>query len=252
MLHRDLKNFIYKIKYPILLLLSIWVIEAGNYFFELKLSILGIYPRQLSGLPGILTAPFIHSSWGHLASNSLPIITLTTILVIFYRKVASQAFMMIWIGTGMMVWLFARPSFHIGASGLVYGLIGFIFFTGLFKKNAKSIVLSLIVLTLYSGSVESMFPNAGNNISWESHLFGALVGLATSFILRNVIEEDEKQYHIHPSWAEEKVIKQYFLPRDVFEKTKVQRYYEFMESERVRLEMERVSKENNLPDSIST
>jgi membrane associated rhomboid family serine protease len=220
------------------------LIEAADTYLGLGLSILGIYPREWSGLPGIFTAPLIHSTWGHLASNSLPILSLTAILVLFYRKVATQAFLMIWIGTGLMVWLFARPSFHIGASGLVYGLIGFIFFTGIFKKNVKSIVLSLIVLTLYSGSVESMFPNVGKNISWESHLFGAMVGLVTSFVFRNVIEEDEKQYYQPPSWANEPQMRQYFLPRDAFEKTKLQRYYEYMEAERIRLELERINREN--------
>lgn len=241
---RDIQKFIYKIKYPIFFLLLLWAIEAVDTIFNLGLSVLGIYPRQWSGLPGILTSPLIHSTWGHLASNSLPIITLTTILVLFYRKVANQAMIMIWLGTGMMVWLFARPSYHIGASGLVYGLIGFIFFTGIFKKNIKSIVLSLIVLTLYSGSVESMFPNAGNNISWESHLFGAMVGLVISFVLRSVVEDDEKQYFQPPSWANDPQIKQFFLPRDAFEKTKQQRYYEYLESERIRMEMERLNRDS--------
>lgn len=243
---KDIVKFIYKIKFPLLLLIALWVIEAGDNIFNLRLSVLGIYPREWSGFPGIFTSPFIHSTWGHLASNSIPIITLTSILVIFYRKVASQAFILIWLGTGFMVWLFARPSYHIGASGFVYGLIGFIFFTGIFKKNIKSIVLSLIVLTLYAGSVESMFPNVGNNISWESHLFGALVGLASSFIFRSVVEDDEKQYLQPPSWANEHHVKQFFLPRDVFEKTKLQRYHEFMEAERIRLEIDRINRENSL------
>lgn len=242
-MNKEIISFIFKIRYPLLLLLSLWLIEAADSFLNLGLSVLGIYPREWSGLPGILTAPFIHSTWGHLASNSLPIITLTSIMVLFYKKVALQSSILIMIGSGLMVWLFGRPSFHIGASGMVYGLISFIFFTGIFKKNVKSIVLSLIVLTLYSGSVESMFPNVEKNISWESHLFGAMIGLVTSIIFRNVVEEDEKHYNQPPSWASDPVIRQYFLPRDAFDKTKLQRYQEYIEAERIRLEI--LSQQNN-------
>ncbi|MFZ1749033.1 MAG: rhomboid family intramembrane serine protease [Saprospiraceae bacterium] len=226
---KDIIAFIYNIRYPIILLIFLWMVEIVEVLFGLHLSVLGIYPRQWMGFPGIFTSPFIHSDWGHLASNSLPIITLTSILVLFYRKVALQSFLSILLGTGLMVWLFARPSYHVGASGMVYGLISFIFWIGIFKKNAKSIVLSLIVLTLYSGSVESMFPNVVSNISWESHLFGAIAGLGTSFVFKNVIEEDEQKYH-QPAWTDAENPKEYFLPRNVFEKTKIERYYEHLEA----------------------
>lgn len=232
---KEIKSFIFNIRYPILLLVVMWMTKLADNTWHLGLSVLGIYPRELSSLPGILITPFIHGSWGHLASNSLPLLTLSTILVIFYKKVASQVFMFIILGSGILIWLFARPSYHIGASGLVYGLISFIFFTGIFKKNAKSVILSLIVLTLYSGSVESLFPNVAENISWESHLFGAIVGLVTAFVFRNVIEADEEQYHQAPSWANDHSEKQYFLSRDVFEKTKLQRYYEYIEAERQKM-----------------
>ena len=241
---KEISNFIYKIRFPIMLLLLLWLIEAADNVLSLNLHVLGIYPREWSGFPGIFTSPFIHSTWGHLASNSLPILVLTSIMVLFYRKVATQSLISIMVGTGIMVWLFASPSYHIGASGVVYGLVAFVFWTGVFKKNMKSIVLALIVLTLYSGSVESMFPNVEKNISWESHLFGAMVGLVTAFVFKNVIEDDEKHYNTSP-WENEHTIKQYFLARDTFEKTKIQRYYEYLEAERVRLEAERIIREQN-------
>lgn len=235
-MHQDFYKFIHQIRYPIILLLILWLVEVLDVYFGLGLTVLGIYPREWTSLPGILTSPFIHSNWGHVASNSLPILSLTSIMVLFYRKVAYQSFVSIMIGTGLMVWLFARPSYHIGASGIVYGLISFIFWTGIFKKNPKSIILSLIVLTLYSGSVASLFPNVEENISWESHLFGALVGLVVSFVFKSVIEEDETQYQAPPSWSNDTQIKQFFLPRDTFEKTRYQRYLEFLEAERLRAE----------------
>jgi membrane associated rhomboid family serine protease len=227
---KDITGFMYKIRFPVIIILLLWAIEAGEHLFGLHLQVLGIFPREWSGLPGIFTGPLVHGSWGHLASNTMPLLVLTSIVVLFYPKVAWQSFFTIFIGTGFMVWLFARPSFHIGASGVVYGLIAFVFWTGVFKKNVKSIVLALIVLTLYAGSVESMFPNTEKNISWESHLFGAIVGLVTAFIFKNVIEEDEKKYYESP-WTKEDMPKQYFLSRDIFDKTKMQRYYEYIESQ---------------------
>lgn len=224
---KDSLEFINRIRFPLFILIIIWMVKIFEVISGVRLYFLGVYPREWSGLPGIFTSPFIHSTWGHLASNSMPLLVLMAIMVIFYRKVFVNSLVSIMLGEGIMVWLFARPSYHIGASGVVYGLIAFVFWTGIFKKNAKSVVLSLIVLTLYAGSVESVFPGADKNISWESHLFGALVGFAVAFVLKNVIEEDERQYQDSP-WINDDNRKTFFLPRDVFEKTKTERYYESM------------------------
>ena len=220
-------EFVNKIRLPLLILMMLWMVKIFEVVSGVRLYFLGIYPREWSGMPGIFTSPFIHSTWGHLASNTLPLLVLMSIVVIFYSKVFTQSLITIMLGEGIMVWLFARPSYHIGASGVVYGLIAFVFWTGIFKKNAKSVVLSLIVLTMYAGSVVSVFPGADKNISWESHLFGALVGLVVSFVFKNVIEDDEKQYQDSP-WINDEVEKRYFLERDVFDKTKADRYYESM------------------------
>jgi membrane associated rhomboid family serine protease len=222
---KDLFVFVQKIRFPILFVLILWLIKSIEYISGSRLYYLGIYPREWSGLPGIFTSPFIHASWGHIASNTLPLLVLMAIVVIFYKKVASQSIITIILGTGFLVWLFARPSYHIGASGVVYGLISFIFWTGVFKKNSKSIVLALIVLTLYAGSVESIFPNVEKNISWESHLFGGIVGIITAFIFKNVIEEDEEKFLDSP-WSDNNEARTYFLPRDAFDKTKTERFYE--------------------------
>ncbi len=222
---KDAVIFIQKIRFPIFVLAVLWIIKLFEEISGVHLYFLGIYPREWSGLPGIFTSVFIHSSWSHLASNSIPLIVLMSIMVLFYGKAAKQGMISIMLGEGIMVWLFARPSYHIGASGLVYGLIAFVFWTGVFRKNAKSIVLSLIILTLYAGSVEGLFPGAEKNISWESHLFGALVGLVVAFVLKNVVEEDEKQYGESP-WIHDDITKRYFFPRDIFEKTRIERYYD--------------------------
>lgn len=232
-MNKDIRKFLFEIRFPILLLVFIWVVKVVEFLTGHSFAPLGIYPHEALSLPHILTAPFVHGSWGHLASNSLPILVLTVIIVLFYKKVAYKVFFTVMIGTGLMVWLFARPSYHIGISGVIYGLISFIFWTGVFKKNSKSIVLSLVVLVLYAGSVESVFPNVEPNISWESHLFGVLVGIVVAFVFKGVIEEDEERYFKSDN-AENEQSREYFLPRDIFEKTKLQRYYEYIEAEQRR------------------
>lgn len=234
---KDFRDLIYKIRYPLLLLLVLWIITPLNLIFDLGLTSFGIYPRNPAFLLAVFTGPLIHGSIGHLASNSLPILVLTSILVLFYPKIALKVMITITIGTGLMVWLWARPSYHVGISGVIYGLISFIFWIGIFRKNLKTIVLSLIILILYAGSVESIFPNVEENISWESHLFGGIFGILMAFVFRKVVEEDEEIYNQAPSWANEPELKQFFLPRDAFEKTKQQRYYEYIEAERIRQQM---------------
>ncbi|MBC7885296.1 MAG: rhomboid family intramembrane serine protease [Saprospiraceae bacterium] len=244
-MQKEIISFIIKIRYPLFLIALLWIIEAGDYFLHLDLKNLGIYPRELSGLPGIITAPFIHSNWSHLVSNTSPILVLTSIMAVFYRKVAFYAYFSIMVGTGLLVWLFARESYHIGASGMVYGLVSFVFWTGVFKKNIKSIILGLIIVTLYSGLFTNMFPNAEIHISWESHMFGGIIGLVTAFIYKNVIEDDEKEYYVSP-WADDNNSLQSFLPADTFEKTKKQRYLAFMEAESNRLQEERNQREREI------
>lgn len=231
---KDLKILIYKIRYPLLLLLILWIITPLNLIFNLGLTDLGIYPRVPIYIFAIFTGPLIHGSIGHLASNSIPILVLTSILVLFFPKVALKVFLSITIGTGLMVWLWARPSYHVGISGVIYGLIAFVFWTGVFRKNVRNIVLALIILILYAGSVESIFPNVEENISWESHLFGGIFGILIAFVFRKTVEDDEESYNKSPSWANDNQDRQFFLARDTFEKTKMQRYYEHLEAERLR------------------
>jgi membrane associated rhomboid family serine protease len=227
----DLRSFAYSIRWPLAILLLLWVVHAADVVFKLDLYRFGIFPRSFQEISGIFLAPLIHGSWGHLASNSLPYLALTSMLVLFYPRVALQVSLLLWVGTGFFVWLLARPSYHIGISGVVYGYISFIFWTGIFRKNHRATVLSLIVLTLYAGSVESIFPNVEKGISWESHLFGGTLGLILAFIYKNVLEGEEMQATPGQAVSEHDNSVRYFLPRDAFEKTRLQRYYEQLEEE---------------------
>jgi membrane associated rhomboid family serine protease len=234
---KDIIDFLKKIKYAILFLIIIWIIEISDRFFALDLTSWGILPRTGEGFLNIITAPFIHGEWNHLYNNTFSLGATLVIMIVFYPKVTFNVIVLLILLSGFGVWLYGRDAYHIGASGLVYGLVSFIFWTGVFKKNAKSIVLSLLVLSLYSGMFEAIFPNVESDISWESHLSGSIAGILIAFVFKNVIEEDEKQYKINP-WENDKSNRTYFLARDTFEKTKYQRYLEWLEVERLRLERE--------------
>ena len=183
----------------------------------------GIYPRETFGLRGILFSPFIHGDWSHLIWNSFPLAALTIILFYFYPRVARSSLLMIFFITGISVWCFGKENFHIGASGVIYGMLSFVFATGLFRRNVKSFVLALIVLFFYQGFFSGLIPKEG--VSWESHVFGALAGIFTAYFYKDFIEQDEIKKV--PSWANEPTAQErYFLQRDIFEKTKKERWEE--------------------------
>lgn len=215
-----MNQFLTRLKFPFLLLLMIWVVEIYEFLYNKSFTTWGILPRKIEGLSGILTSPFIHSDFDHLISNSVPLFTLSAIMVVFYKRVAVASFVIIYLLTGSMVWLFARHSYIVGASGVVYGLASFVLFAGIFRRNVKSIVLSLVVLTVYSSFLAGIIPSdVRERVSWESHLFGSLVGIFVAYLFKNVKEADEEE-KVNP-WADEE--EGYYFDREVFDKTKVQR-----------------------------
>ena len=161
----------------------------------------GIIPRYNGGLRGILLAPLFHSGWEHLLNNIFPILVLGFMIFSFYRKVAYLLLPFGWMLTGFLVWTFADlgllPSdnhvgCHIGASGLVYMMAAFVFFSGIFKRSLPLIAVSLVVVFLYGGMLWGIFPEEviiytedQQRISWESHFFGAVVGTFFAFFWRN-------------------------------------------------------------------
>ena len=218
-------RFIQSVSLPVKLILLLWVIHLVQFLLHMELGILGIFPKKIFGLKGILFAPLIHSDWGHLMSNTPPLFVLSTMLLFFYRRVAIPSFIMIYLLTGLAVWLLGRPVFHIGASGVIYGLVAFISFTGFFRRNLKSIVLALIVVFYYGSMFMGILPGQ-EGISWESHLLGALVGIFAAFWYRGALEKDEEKTVY--SWEEEHAGREptYFLDRNAFEKTKEERHRE--------------------------
>jgi membrane associated rhomboid family serine protease len=231
------RHFYDSIRFPLIMTAALWLVHGYQELVGFDPGMYGIMSRRLWGVRGIVTAPLVHGSWSHLVSNTFPLFVLTAMLMYFYRKVALRAFWMVYFLTGAAVWLMARPVSHIGASGIVYGLVAFVFWNGIFRRSFRSIILAAIVMLLYSGMFLGILPDQ-EGISWESHLLGSLAGIFASFWFKGEVEEDEARTRPDP-WADERGLeKQYFLPRDTFEKTRAERQAEAEEAARRRAEEE--------------
>jgi membrane associated rhomboid family serine protease len=177
----------------------LWIIKLFEVTFSVDLSHYSLYPRDLYGFFGILFAPLLHGSWTHLLANTSALFVLGTLLLYVYPKSTKMALLLIYLGSGLGVWLFARSSFHLGASGLTHGLMFFLFVIGILRRNKQSIALSLIVFFMYGGMIWGIFPQAPG-ISFESHFFGAVMGVIAAIFLRNYDPlPPEKRY----DWEEE-------------------------------------------------
>jgi membrane associated rhomboid family serine protease len=185
-------KFRYSVYIVISFVLLLWIVKALEVATETSFASLGVFPRTLKGSIGIFTGPLIHGDVFHLLSNSLPIILLGILLFYFYHKIAIEIFIWIYLVTGFWTWLIARDAYHIGASGIVYGMASFLFFSGIIRKSRRLMTISAIIIFLYGGMVYGVIPNAVDaNVSWESHLMGGLVGLLLAFLFKKVKVLDE-------------------------------------------------------------
>lgn len=176
---------------PSLLLLLIWLVFFAEQKFHLDFATYGILPRTFSGLIGVGLSPFIHGNLAHIANNSLPLFILTVALIYFYRAISLKVLFYGILFSGVITWVIGRNSYHIGASGLIYVLVSFIFFKGMMTQYYRLMALSLAVVVLYGGMIWYVFPNIDHSISWEGHLAGFLTGffLAILFKTPNYVEE---------------------------------------------------------------
>jgi membrane associated rhomboid family serine protease len=196
----DKKPFPSFLIFPLLFLLLLWIVKLVEVHWKLDFSEFGVYPLALKGIPGILLSPLIHADFPHLISNSLPVLLLTIALFYFYREIAYIVFSFLYVLPGLWVWFSARPSYHIGASGLVYGLVSFLFFSGLVRWNKNLMALTLLIAFLYGSLVWGIFPELfpGKNIWFESHFWGGVAGFIIAIYYRKRGPQKE-QYH----WDEE-------------------------------------------------
>jgi len=164
---------------PSRMVFIMWAVFSLETFMHIDLSVFGIYPRVPLGLIGVFTSPMIHGNVIHLTSNTLPLLFLGTALFFFNPGIANRVFWTCYLVTGLLVWIFARSSFHVGASGLIYGIASFLIFYGFFKKDFKSLIISVLILSFYWSLIYGVLP-VQSGVSWESHLMGGLVGFGTA------------------------------------------------------------------------
>ena len=174
------------IGYPILFVILIWLIFWIEFRFNVDLKSFGIQPRKIEGIYGIMLSPFLHLSLEHLINNSIPLFLLSSAIFFFYRTISWKIIFLGIFLSGLLTWIIGRDSIHIGASGLIYVLISFIFFKGIISKNFNLMALSLIVVFIYGGTIWYIFP-IKENISWEGHLSGFIVGIILALLFKKNI-----------------------------------------------------------------
>ena len=187
------KKMFLNLAFPALLLAFLWLVKIIEVSFDISFANYGIDPLHLNGLLGIAFSPFIHGDFRHLINNSIPLFILGWALFYFYHRISWNVILLIWIFSGLGTWFIGRPSYHIGASGVIYGLFTFLFFSGVIRKNKQLSALSMLVIFLYGSMVWGIFPgfHPKENISWEGHLAGALVGIFLAVWYRKEIFFEE-------------------------------------------------------------
>lgn len=206
--------------YPMLMLAAMWAgffLQQIGFFRDCSGSIIPLTPE---GLKGIFFSPFLHGNVEHIIGNSLPVVVLMFLLYQFYQPIANKVFFTGWIATGLLVWLLPpidimTGDFYysciIGASGLVYVMAFFLFFSGVFRWDLKLLAVTLVVGMYYGGLVWGVFPeellyklDAPSKISWQSHLSGAVVGVILAFIFKDAGEKKKKYIWEFPNYYNEK------------------------------------------------
>lgn len=182
------KELLSVIVYPLLFLVLIWAAFIADWYFDLGLYRLGVSPRTVPGLKGVLFAPFIHADWNHILNNSLPVFILSCMIFYFYRPIAWPVILWTWFISGFWLWVGGRNSdaitnYHFGASTLIYAFSAFLFFSGVFRKHRQLMVVSAMVVFLYGSITWGIFP-FDTKISWEGHLFGAISGVLVAYSYR--------------------------------------------------------------------
>jgi membrane associated rhomboid family serine protease len=174
--------------WPAVFVVFFWLVYFVDVQYNLNLNQFGINPKSAKGLIGVITSPFLHGDFGHLFSNTVPFLVSSAFVIHFFFKESPKIFAGIWLISGLGVWFFGDSwSIHIGASGLVYGLVTFLLVSGIIRKNQSLAAVALILVFLYGSMVWGLFPQfniSGNQVSWEGHLFGTISGIAMAFTFR--------------------------------------------------------------------
>ena len=188
---------------PFLFLLLMWLVKIIEVNFQISFVRYGVFPQTIDGLKGILFSPFIHKDFTHLINNSYPILILGGMLFAIYHKIATQLFVWLYFIAGFWLWVIGRPSFHIGASGLIYALASFLLVSGIIRKDPRLTAVSMLVIFLYGSMIWGLLPTKGP-ISWEGHLTGFISGILVAIFYRNEGPKPKKyQWEIDEEIEEE-------------------------------------------------
>jgi membrane associated rhomboid family serine protease len=203
------RNFNLALKTALLVVSLLWVIFIVDSVLGLGLARFGLRPRDFEGLMGLITAPLLHGSFEHLFSNTLPLLVSLTTVLYLYPRAAMRIIPVIWIGSGLLGWLIGRPSLHFGASGFVYGLLAYVFISGMLRMDMRSVAVSVMVWFLYGSMIWGVLP-IRPNMSWELHLSGAILGVALAIMFRRWDVTPIKRY----AWEDDDSIPDWFPQRE--------------------------------------
>lgn len=196
--NRAKANFVLAVKIASVFVLVMWVVFLLDQILPFELARFGLRPRDGMGLLGLLTTPLLHGNLSHIGSNTLPLFIGGVAMLFLYPNSSLRALPLIYLGSAALAWTFARPSIHIGASGLVYGILTFVFISGILRRDIRSVGVSLMVWFLYGSMIWGVFP-AGRAMSWELHASGMFIGLVLALIYSSWDRPPVKKY----DWEDE-------------------------------------------------
>lgn len=188
---KEIRSIFRAVTFPLILVALLWMVEIIEVYGQRSFVEFGLMPRNLAGLTGIVTSVFIHSDWKHLFNNSVPLIILGWSIFFFYKEVAWKVIIWVVLMGGLWTWISARESYHIGASGLLYGLFSFILFSGFIRRNKQLLSISFLVAFLYGSLVWGLLP-IDYRMSWESHFWGFMAGFVLAIYYRKIGPQRER------------------------------------------------------------
>lgn len=180
-----LQNIITSIQYNYIFVLKLigilWAIQVINFILGYRLNFLGIYPRNIFGLPGIICSPFLHGNFNHLFFNSIPLFVLINLVLFNGHAEFYYISIIIILISGSALWLFGRKAIHIGSSTLIMGYFGYLLINAYHQPTMVTVLLAAVCIYYFGGLFLALFPGE-KGISWEGHVFGCAAGIAAAFL----------------------------------------------------------------------
>lgn len=203
--HKAQANFRLALRIALAFVAAIWFVFLVDALFGLGLTRFGLRPGSVPGLIGVITAPLLHGNLEHVFSNSLPLFVAMTAILYLYPNSSLRVIPLIWLGSGLLAWLFARPTIHVGVSGVIYGLLAYVFLGGVLRRDLRSVSVSLLVAFLYGSMVWGVLP-IRLRMSWEMHLSGAVCGVLAAFLYRRW----DRVPRIRYSWEDDDSVPEWY------------------------------------------